>query len=223
MRVFKTTLVAIFFLADSQSVSANDNSSSPLFSRRRGDFLGLNMPRMGNKWPNRKGSGWLSLQTSAKYTAYPVFGRIQGMVPLQVSFDYSFDNHFTIGGYVGRFEANYLDTYGTEPYKCAILSNSGGLRMSLHFSDLFNNMFGERVNVRKWDLYATGHIGWHTITWNVDQKYRGSRDFSIGTFSSIGIMAGIKWLPTPRFGVFVEGGKGPVSIFGFGLSAKILK
>jgi hypothetical protein len=57
----------------------------------------------------------------------------------------------------------------------------------------------------------------------VDQKYRGSRDFSIGSFSSIGIMAGIKWLPRPRFGVFVEGGKGPVSIFGFGLSAKILK
>ena len=183
----------------------------------------MNFPRMGNKWPNLKGSGWISLQTPVKFTAYPTFGQITGMRPIQVSFDYSIDDHFTVGAYLGRFYSEIQDVYGTEYYRCYFRSNSGGIRFSLHFSDLINSFTGARINVRKWDIYSTAHMGWYTRNWVVGERFRGNRDYSIGSFSNTGIVAGVKYLPVPRLGIFAEAGIGPVSVFGFGISGKILK
>jgi hypothetical protein len=31
-------------------------------------------------------------------------------------------------------------------------------------------MFNEVVNIKKWDLYSTAFMGWHTMKWKVDPK-----------------------------------------------------
>jgi hypothetical protein len=195
--------------------------SSPIFRDR--DFLGLKLPMLGNKWPNRKGSVWLSFNTSRKYLIYPDFGRQKGIPPLQFSIDYSFDHHWSLGAYYGFFNSTYVDTYGNEPYESRIRSFSGGVRLSFHFADIFNNAFGEVVNVRKWDFYSTAFLGWYSFHWDVEEKYLAQQDFSEGSFGSMGIIVGAKWIPHPKIGIFIEAGKGPVGLVNFGISGKIMK
>jgi hypothetical protein len=222
MKNFLLPACLLVFLMETTSILGNDYSA--LFpTRRRNDFLGLNLPRMGNKWPYLKGAGWLSLQMPVKYTAYPAFGQIVGLRPLQLSFDYSFDDHFSIGAYLGRFQSDIQDNYGTEFYRSSFRSNSGGVRLSFHFADLINSFVGTHINVRKWDFYSTAHIGWYTRNWTVSEMYRKTRDYSNGSFSNVGIMLGAKYHPIQRIAIFAEGGIGPVSVYGFGITGKIIK
>jgi hypothetical protein len=214
--------ILVLFLTEANALLGN-NLNALLKTRKRKDFLGFNMPRMGNKWPYLKGAGWLSLQMPVKYTAYPTYGQVVGLRPLQLSCDYSFDDHFSIGAYLGRFQADIQDFYGSEFFRSSFRSNSGGIRLSLHFADLINSFVGTRINVRKWDFYSTAHMGWYTRNWAVGERYRGTRDFSNGSYSNIGIMMGVKYHPIQRLAVFAEGGIGPVSLFGFGITGKIIK
>jgi hypothetical protein len=218
---FSLSLLLVLIL-DAGSLLGNHNAA--LFpSRKRKDFLGMNLPRMGNKWPYLKGSGWLSLQMPVRYTAYPAYGQITGMRPIQLSFDYSFDDHFSAGAYLGYFHSQIQDVYGTEFFRTTFSSQSGGFRLTLHFADLINSFVGTRINVRKWDLYTTAHMGWYTRNWVVGEKYRGTRDYANGSFSNIGIVAGVKYHPVQRIGIFAEGGIGPVSVLGFGITGRIIK
>lgn len=193
------------------------------YSGRRRDFLGMNLPMLGTKWPNKQGTVWLSVNTTKKYLIYPEFGTQKGVPPIQLSCDYSFDNHWALGLYFGHFNSTYHDTYGSELYKSQIKSLTGGIRLTFHFADIFNNAFGEVVNIRRWDFYATSFIGWYNYRWDVNNKYLNQQDFSGGAFGSMGVMLGAKWIPHPKFGIFLEVGKGPVGLFNFGISGKIIK
>jgi hypothetical protein len=191
-------------------------------TRSSRDFLGFRLPLMGSRWGFRTGSVWAGVQAARSYIVYPRFGSHKG-VPLQFQADYSFDNHWAAGVYGGLFQATYSDIYGSETYQSRLLSYSGGLRLTLHFSDVFNNVFGEVVNVRKWDFYSTAFAGWYSYRWKVDRLYEGQQDFSDGSFGSMGLVLGARWMPHPRLGIFAEAGKGPVGYLALGLSARVVK
>lgn len=187
------------------------------------DFLGINLPMLGNKWPFKKGALWINLSASKKYIIFPEFGSQKGLLPMQISADYSFDNHWAFGIYYGFFNSTYTDTYGSEAYDSRITSNFGGIRLTFHFADVFNNTFGEVVNVKKWDFYSTAALGWYSFRWDVAPKYAEQQDFSDGSFGSASLVLGAKWIPHPKIGVFLEAGKGTVGVISFGLSGKIMK
>ena len=196
--------------------------SNPL-SRGRRDFLRMNLPVIGNKWPNRQGSLWVGLQASSAFIIYPKFGQRTGFLPLQVSVDHSIDDHWALGAYAGYFNSTYTDKYGEQTYQSKITGFNGGLRLTLHFADIFNNMFAEVLNLKKWDLYSTASAGWYAYNWQVDPIYTNTRDFSNASFGSFGLVVGVKWIPIPQLGIFVEGGKGPVGWVSFGISGKLVK
>jgi hypothetical protein len=125
--------------------------------------------------------------------------------------------------YYGFFHSTYTDSYGSEAYQSQIKSNFGGIRLTFHFADVFNNTFGEVVNVKKWDFYSTANLGWYSFRWDVSSKYIEQQDFSDGSFGSAGLVLGVKWIPHPKIGMFIEAGKGPVGIISFGVSGKIMK
>jgi hypothetical protein len=185
------------------------------------DFLGLNLPIIGNKWPYRRGSIWTGLQGSHAFINYPKWGTRSGLIPLQANIDYSFDHHWAIGAYIGYFGSTYSGTYGDEKFESRFQSFSGGLRITLHWSDVFNNLFFEVVNIRKWDIYTTTFIGYYSQNWNVAYRYLQTQDFSEGSYTTMGIIMGLRWHPWPKVGLFVEGGKGPVGYLGFGLNVKV--
>lgn len=214
-------VLAILSLIAAAGSDAADFQNSAFQFQSPGSFR---LPRTNYTWPFPKGSGWLSLQTPLMFTAYPDYGRIEGLPPVQVSFDYSIDPHFSIGGYLGRYRAKILDWYENEPYQTSFWSNSGGIRMSLHFSHLLNAFAGTRINLKKLDLYATGSLGWYTRNFTtVSERYRNNRDYSFGSFSSPGLMLGVRYFPIEKLGIFAEGGWGPVSVFGIGISARVIK
>jgi hypothetical protein len=190
---------------------------------RSRDFLGMNLPMLGNKWPHKRGSLWINLSAAKKYIIFPEFGSQKGLLPMQISGDYSFDNHWALGAYYGFFNATYTDSYGSEAYESHIKSNFGGIRLTFHFADVFNNTFGEVINVKKWDFYSTASLGWYSFRWNVASKYTQKQDFSDGSFGSASLILGAKWIPHPKIGIFVEAGKGTVGIISFGVSGKIMK
>lgn len=211
--------LALAFCASAGFNAAADTRSSAFAPEFKSYFR---LPRVSYKWPFPKGSGWMNLQTPLAFTAYPNFGRVDGLPPVQVSFEYSFDPHFSIGGYLGRYRANILDWYQNEPYKTSFWSNSGGIRMSVHFADLLNAFAGTRINLKKIDLYATGSLGWYTRNFTtVSERYRSNRDYSFGSYSAPGLMLGIRYFPVEKLGIFAEGGWGPVSLFGIGISGRL--
>ena len=220
--LFKLVFLICFSIC-SETYASETSADPDLPGGRRRDFLGMSYPTMGNKWPNRKGSVWIHSQASFKHIIYPDFGQQNGLPPIHLTADYSFDHHWSLGAYYGRFRSTYVDVYGNEFYESDIKSYFGGLRLTLHFTDIFNNAFGEVVNVRKWDFYGSAFIGWHSISWDVAPKYFGQQDFSEGSFGSLGLVLGCRWLPFKRLGVFAEAGKGPTGYFSFGLSGKIIK
>lgn len=186
------------------------------------DFLGLRLPKNGVKWPVRKGSLWLNLSTNRWLYAYPKFGSITGL-PILVSADHSFDDHWTIGAYGGYYSPTYNEPFGSDRYDSHLKSYVGGLRLSFHFADVFNKAFHEVLNLQRWDLYTSLSAGVVHYTWKVDNKYINHRDFTPVTFPSVGLVAGVRFLIFPRLAVFGEIGKGVFGYVGFGLSAKIVK
>jgi hypothetical protein len=210
------TLLLVF--QSSFSFAGNQNLG---YGKR--DLLRMNLPVVGYKWPYRPGSLWVNLQSHHSFINYPTFGTRTGLPPLQLSVDHSFDTHFAFGAYVGYYNATYTDNFGDSKYQSTFSGNNIGLRLTFHFSDIFNNMFHEVVNVKKWDFYSTAFAGWHTIKWNVDSKYINTQDFSDGSFGSLGLVLGVKWMPTSRTGIFLEAGKSPVGWFSAGISGKLVK
>ena len=228
-RGFLTAFIWISMLAGTSFpiiVKAIDHrtfTSSVANPGRKRDFLGMNLPMLGNKWPHKSGSLWINMSAAKKYIIFPEFGSQKGLPPMQISGDYSFDNHWAFGVYYGFFNATYTDSYGSEAYQSHIKSNFGGVRLTFHFADVFNNTFGEVINVKKWDFYSTASLGWYSYRWQVAPKYVEKQDFSDGSFGSASLVLGAKWIPHPKIGIFLEAGKGTAGMISFGVSGKIMK
>lgn len=226
-------LIALLLLLGSY-VSARDlngalnkakNTNSALqvnYPAVEGDLLGLRMPRIGVKWPVNKGSLWLSLGTQHWMYIYPKFGKVTGF-PILLSGDYSMDAHLTFGLYAGYYRPQYNEPYGSDRYSSYLKSYVGGVKLSFHFTDLFNNAFHEVLNLRKWDLYASLSAGIVHYTWAVDPKYQEYRDFTPVTFPMLGLVVGARYLVLPKLAVFAEAGRGVFGYVGFGVATKVMK
>ena len=212
-------LIALGLLQQVRAGNLVPEPAASAFGKRGGIFK-YHLSRNGVHWPVREGSLWLSGGTNRFLFLYPKVNSSDGF-PVQISADYSFDDHFTIGAYGGYYGNKYIFLYGMEPYNNYLKSYVGGLRLGFHFTDFFNDMIYGRINMSKWDIYSTIHIGivryqWEETAWNKDQQ-----DFTAHTFASIGLVAGIRYIITPSFSLYAEGGKGVFGYMGFGAAVKI--
>jgi|LakMenEpi03Aug12_release.lakeMendotaPanAssembly.Ray.scaffolds.fasta_scaffold409356_2 hypothetical protein len=221
-RAGKSWYCLIFSLAFLGSSICKTEAAIPPPSIQR-DFLGIDMPNVGIKWPYRQGALWLGLQSGIGFIDYPEFGTRKGLMPLQLNADYSFDDHWAVGGYFGYFNSSYNFIFGNQNLEGKFTGMTGGLRLTLHWSDVFNDMFREVLNIISWDLYTTAFGGIYNRKWDVDDRARSGPEFLEGSKAQYGVVMGLRWHPAPKFGVFAEGGLGSIGYFGFGLNAKLMK
>lgn len=187
---------------------------------KKGGIFKMHYNRYGMRWPVRKGSWWTSVSTNRWLYPFPKSTAGDGF-PLQFSVDYSFEDHWTIGAYGAYYRSILTASYGTSQIQYPITGYSAGSRLGFHFTDLFNDSFGEVVNMSKWDFYSTAHIGFISYRFDGSAEVRTQDQYRNATLPSLGIVLGSRYLITPHFAVFAEAGKGTLGYFGAGAAFKL--
>jgi len=137
---------------------------------------------------------------------YGYYGNSSGFLPISANLEYSVNDKFAIGPYLGM----YSRSYGAGDYKFTALSF--GARGTFHASEFLNDNLGMNVNTEKLDIYGSLIIGFETYKWKyADSNLDGY--YSNGSRLIVGPVLGIRYLFSPAFGAFFEGGRGA---FGFG-------
>ncbi|AHM61492.1 hypothetical protein D770_16190 [Flammeovirgaceae bacterium 311] len=137
--------------------------------------------------------------------------RTLGFPPLTVNVEYSIDDRFAVGPYLGYFSRNYRGVGGFSVF------GFGG-RGTFHASSSLNEWFDWNIDENKWDLYASAVLGFQVYNWNYDESYLLRNNSSGGVV--IGPILGARYFINPNFGVFAETGRGALGAFTLGASMK---
>jgi len=223
----KILILLVFFAGITQCIIAR---SKPLFIRISPpgkelffeDFFGISLPSTGAKWPFSTQKIWFNINTSIGIIGYPTFGNAKGFWPLHLSAEYGITPHIAVGPYLGFYRITYTDNFKGASYNSRLSSYSIGARGILHLTDLINQEMGADINVKEWDIYGGISVGLVTRTWSIDEGYAVARsDYNVTIYPSIGLIAGVKYMLTPVFGINAEIGKGTYGLISFGISGKL--
>ncbi|WP_225000008.1 hypothetical protein [Cesiribacter sp. SM1] len=138
-----------------------------------------------------------------------------GFPPLTVNVEYSIDDRFAVGPYLGYFSR----TYRSGSYRDGFSVFSFGGRGSFHATSSLNEWFNWNIDESKWDIYAAAVLGFEVYSWNYDEDYLVDIDNSGGGIV-IGPVIGGRYFFNPNFGVFAETGRGALGAFTLGASMK---
>ncbi|HEU5147673.1 MAG TPA: hypothetical protein VFT90_13195, partial [Chryseosolibacter sp.] len=127
-------------------------------------------------------------------------------LPISVNVEYSVNDVFAVGPYLGM----YSRSYGAGDYRFRALSF--GARGTFHASNFLNDNLNMSINTEKVDLYGALILGVETYSWKY-ADYIGEGYYSNGSRVIFGPVLGIRYLFSPNFGAFFEGGRGA---FGYG-------
>lgn len=137
---------------------------------------------------------------------YGYYGGASGFLPVSLNVEYSVNDAFAIGPYVGM----YSRSYGAGDYRFRALSF--GARGTFHAGNFLNDNLNMSINTEKVDIYAALLLGVETYSWkyadNIADGY-----YANGSRVIFGPVLGIRYLFSPNFGAFFEGGRGA---FGYG-------
>lgn len=148
--------------------------------------------------------------------SYGSYGSSSGMPPVAINVEYSLDDRFAVGPYVGVFTRTYK--YGD--YKDRFTALSFGARGTFHASGFLNDVLDFNINEEKLDLYATVILGVETYSWKVDEKYVGDSYYAGGSRLILGPVVGARYQFTPNVGAFFEAGRGTFGLGTLGVTAK---
>lgn len=143
---------------------------------------------------------------------YGYYGAGSGFMPLSLNLEYSLNDQFAVGPYLGFFSRNY----GGGEFRFTALSFGG--RGTFHANKFLRDKLNMNVS-DKVDLYASVLLGVETLSW----KYRNenlSGYYSNGTRVIFGPVLGIRYNFSPGFGAFFEAGRGAFGLGTLGISAK---
>lgn len=138
-----------------------------------------------------------------------------GFPPLILNVEYSIDDRFAVGPYLGYFSR----TYRSGSYRDRFSAFSFGGRGTFHASSSLNDWFDWNIDESKWDLYASAVLGFQVYSWNYDDAYTFTHSNSSGGFV-LGPIVGARYFVNPNFGVFAETGRGALGAFTLGASMK---
>ena len=131
-----------------------------------------------------------------------------GFLPLTVNVEYSLDDRFAVGPYLG-FYARYS-------------AFSFGGRGTFHATSSLNDWFNWSIDDDKWDLYASAILGFESYSYRYytfdgfNRREYGDRRGGI----DFGPIIGGRYFFNPNFGVFAETGAGSMGAFTVGASLK---
>lgn len=136
-----------------------------------------------------------------------------GFLPLTTNLEYSLDDRFAVGGYLG-FYSRYS-------------SFSFGARGTFHATSTLNDWFNWNIDDSRWDIYASAILGLEMYN-RVDYRYDNSNPWSptMTPYSrrasrlDIGPLVGGRYFINPSFAVFAESGTGTMGAFTIGATLK---
>lgn len=139
-----------------------------------------------------------------------------GFPALSANVEYSLDDRFAVGPYLGYFSRSY--SYSSYRDRFSVISFGG--RGTFHASSSLNEWIGLSIDEEKWDLYATVLLGFEIYRWNYDDTF----DSSIYNHSTgrliFGPVLGARYYFNPALGVYFEAGRGTFGWGTLGVSAK---
>lgn len=144
---------------------------------------------------------------------YGYYGDARGFLPLTANLEYSISENFSVGPYLGI----YSRSYGAGDYKFTAMSFGG--RGTFHAGDFLNENLGMSINTEKLDIYGSVILGFETYKWKyADNSFDGY--YANGSRLIFGPVLGIRYLFSPAFGAFFEGGRGAFGYGTLGVSMK---
>ena len=148
-------------------------------------------------------------------------GGTTGSLPLSANVEYSINDQFAIGGYLGYYSRSYKYTWNGNNYRDRWSITSLGVRGSYHATPLLNDLLDANMSEEKWDIYASLLLGYEVYSWK--NGYEGTgfvRDNASSGAVDFGTVIGARYFFNPKFGAFAELGRGSFGLLTVGVSAK---
>jgi hypothetical protein len=143
---------------------------------------------------------------------YGYYGSASGFVPLSANLEYSVNEKFAVGPYLGFFSRSY----GNGDFRFTSLSFGG--RGTWHASSFLNENLGMNLS-EKVDIYAALLLGVETLSWKYKNETLAGY-YSNNTRVILGPTIGVRYYFSPKFGAFFEAGRGAFGFGTLGISAK---
>lgn len=148
---------------------------------------------------------------------YGFYSGASGFLPLTANVEYSINDKFAVGGYVGYYSRSYT-YYGSDKARYSALSV--GARGTFHATGVLNDALDANINPEKVDLYASVLLGFETYKAKYDgTSFNGT--YGNGNRVVFGPTLGIRYFITPNIGVYFEGGRGAFGYGTLGVSFKL--
>ena len=143
-------------------------------------------------------------------------GSGSGFLPLSASLEYSLDDKFAIGPYLGFYSRSYNFGSGLGNYKWTSLSF--GAKGTVHATTLLNEAFDSNIDAEKIDLFASAYLGVRTLSYSYD--IAGINPYENNLRPRGGITIGGRYFFNPNVGAFLELGYGAIGYTTLGVSFK---
>jgi hypothetical protein len=134
-----------------------------------------------------------------------------GFLPVSVSAEYSINDKFAVGPYVGFYSRSYSGT----DFKWT--SFSFGAKGTLHATGLLNEAFDSSMDAEKIDLFASTYLGIRTVSFN--ESFLGQS--ASGSDFRFGLTIGGRYFFNPNIGAFLELGYGALGVGTLGVSFRL--
>ncbi|UCS91665.1 hypothetical protein KZP23_12990 [Echinicola marina] len=153
----------------------------------------------------------------------------------ELAVDYGVGNFISVGAYIGHQQRDYMFIFSNVESGVKHLDYSQtfipiGLRGSFVLTPFVYDYLGIKLDDNKWNVYLTYFWG---ITMN---KVKDDFNRSVSSSGEIidythyltdedlsykaGILTGVSYYPLRNFGLFVEGGIGPIGNINFGITTR---
>jgi len=138
-------------------------------------------------------------------------------IPISANVEYGINEYIGLGGYVGYLGVRYGNTGNDTKFR----SYSFGVQGIFHGSTLLNEVLGLGIEDTKVDYYAKLLLGFETYKWKYEgNPYYNFYNESNGTRAVFGPALGARYLFSPNFGAYIEGGRGAFGWITLGASLK---
>lgn len=150
------------------------------------------------------------------------YGSASGFPALTVNLEYSLDDRFAVGPYLGYFGRTYKGNFGGRPYEDKFSVFAFGGRGVFHATSSLNEWFNWNIDENKFDIYGAVLLGYEVFTWNYDEDVYGS--FTPTNSSGrviLGPVIGARYNFNNQIGAFFETGRGTFGVATLGVSVRL--
>lgn len=153
------------------------------------------------------------------------YGNASGFPALTANLEYSLDDRFAVGPYLGyfgrRYDYNYNWGFGSGNYEHRLSVIAFGARGTFHATSSLNEWFNWNIDESKFDLYAAALLGYEVHSWNYDDDLDDYNPSHNSGRVILGPVVGARYNFNPQIGAFFETGRGTFGLATLGVSVRL--